>query len=132
MYKIIQTVENGKPQLCIVPESWEMNGILFWPKSKADKLVKDPQSMPGQGWFEMPCQCKRKMLSSMELAEQELKKMLQSQDTGEESDIAETVLRPMQRIKKPKVHLPRVRNKENNAYASNFNSIAELCSEVSC
>lgn len=43
---IVQTVENGKPQLCIVPESWEMNGILFWPKNKADKLVKS-QSMPG-------------------------------------------------------------------------------------
>ena len=83
MYKIVQTTEKGKSQLCVVPEGWEINGILYWPKNKADRLIKDAKSTPGDNWFEMQCSVKRSNLITFDVAEEELENMLLCEDTDD-------------------------------------------------
>lgn len=81
MFKIVQTTERGKPQLCIVPAAWEKNGTLYWPRKKAEKLVIDGSSTPGDDWFEMTCIVKRTKFKTLAAAETELEEMLECDDT---------------------------------------------------
>lgn len=85
MFKVVQTIEKGSKQLTIVPSSWECNGELAWPKFRADKLIKNGDSMPGETWFRMTCKLKSHLLT-YEIAEEEMERMLEREDTEQEED----------------------------------------------
>lgn len=116
MFKIVQTTERGKPQLCIVPAAWERNGTLYWPRKKAEKLVIDGSSIPGDDWFEMTCVVKRTKLKTLAAAETELEEMLECDDT----DASPALQQPP---KKAKVILPR-KKPVRPASQANFNPLA--------
>lgn len=47
MFIIVETIEDDEVNLCVVPESWEKNGILFWPPGrKGLNLRKDDSILP--------------------------------------------------------------------------------------
>lgn len=95
-FKIVRTVERGKPQLCIVPAQWESNGILKWPKKSAEKLARNNNSTPTHDWTPISCMVKRRNLASYEAAEFELQTMLEHTDTEQEDDRV-TLRRPVER-----------------------------------
>lgn len=95
-FKIVRTIERGKPQLCIVPAQWENNGILKWPKKSAEKLAKNNDAIPTHDWTSINCMVKRRNLVSYEAAELELQTMLEHTDTEQEDDRV-TLQRPVER-----------------------------------
>lgn len=119
MFKIVQTLEKGIKELTIVPSAWENNNVLFWPKRRADKLIKYPQSTPEEGWFSMKCTLKRCNLSCYSDAEEELENMLERDDETEQDEEQPKNIRK----KRPRVLLP----KKNIDQENNFNYVAEDC-----
>ena len=63
-FKIVQTEENTKYFLSVVPSGWEEHGILFWPKGPAlTNLIKDENSVPDkEKWKKIFCVKKRENL----------------------------------------------------------------------
>lgn len=116
MFKIVQTIERGLKQLTIVPSGWEYNNQLHWPKLGAEKLIRTANSLPEANWFTMACKLKRNHLFNYEIAEEELNRMLENDDT-EQEDILE-----VQTKKRPSVKLPKSISSEHN-----FNELANKC-----
>lgn len=83
-YKIVETVEKGKCKLFLVPNNWEQNNILHWPKWKVETLLAAEDSYPDASWHNMKCQVKRTGLLLIANAEAELVKMCQKSDTESE------------------------------------------------
>lgn len=44
-YKIVQTIERGKAVLVAVPQQWEQDGILYWPRKNSEKCKKIENSV---------------------------------------------------------------------------------------
>lgn len=84
MFKIVETVEKGSKKLTIVPSGWESNSELAWPKFRAVKLIKVADSLPEDSWFRMHCKLKRNHLFNYDVAEEELDRMLEKDDTEQE------------------------------------------------
>jgi len=40
MFIIVETIEDGKKNLCVEPESWEKNEILYWPSGRKGLNLK--------------------------------------------------------------------------------------------
>lgn len=118
MFKIIQTLERGSQKLSIVPAQWELDGELAWPKSRADRLIKISDSKPDDTWFRMPCKLKRNHLINYQIAEEELDRMLEQDDTTDQEE--KTI--PVGSRKRSKV----CRNKF--VFNEDFNVLAEVCS----
>lgn len=119
MFKIVQTIERGEAQLCVVPHKWEKKGKLYWPKMKADKLIMEGESAPGKNWLEMDCTLKRQNLSQDD-AEKELNRMISSIDTDEGAAVPSI---PVQK-RKPRVLLPKRTN--YSILPQDFNEIATV------
>lgn len=85
-FKIVQTLERGKLVLSAVPEKWEQNGILYWPRRKVEDLLKNPFSCPEASWTSIQCVVKRSGISSLESAEREVTQMSSMSDTEEEQN----------------------------------------------
>lgn len=119
MFKIVQTIERGQKHLCTVPDKWENAGYLYWPKSKAEKLILEGNSVPSSDWLEMRCVLKRRNLASYEEAENEISKMMYVTDTDEQD---QGIFQ--QKRKKAKVLLPQSSRAESSA---NFNEVALAC-----
>lgn len=83
-FKIVLTKERGKFQLTIVPDKWEQNTILHWPKRRVEELIEQDLSCPDDSWLTMKCQDKRTGLISEQSAEAELTTMLLESDTDTE------------------------------------------------
>ncbi|XP_030745005.1 uncharacterized protein LOC115888657 isoform X2 [Sitophilus oryzae] len=122
MYKIVETIEKGSKQLTVVPQAWEQEGILFWPKMKAEKLIKIGTSIPEDSWFQMSCKLKRRELETYETAEKELRAMLKKEDSTE-SEEPEVVPRP----KRVRVMLPK---KSTSGYDFNEMAIKAVCTDA--
>ena len=122
MFKIVETVEKGSKKLTIVPSGWESNGELSWPKFKADKLIKVADSLPEDSWFRMSCKLKRNHLLNYDIAEEELERMLEKDDT--ELSSQEDLDTYERSRKRPRVLLP----KHTVQYCENFNDLANACS----
>ncbi|KAF5277589.1 hypothetical protein FQR65_LT15934 [Abscondita terminalis] len=120
MFKIVRTLERGKPTLSVVPNGWEQMGMLYWPRRKPEKLVKQADSLPTTGWLELKCQVKRQNLPTYQHAEIELRKMLANDDTDGITDFEEVPVP----TKKTKV-LPPKRNATYRTPQANFNSLVE-------
>ncbi|KAL4702371.1 hypothetical protein ACJJTC_018283 [Scirpophaga incertulas] len=84
-YKIVQTIEKGRPVLTAVPDGWEINGTLFWPK-KHEKLRRIEYSKPETNWRPINCILKRSNLSSFSQAEHEINSMSNASDTETDND----------------------------------------------
>lgn len=110
-FKVVQTSERGKTLLSCVPQKWESDGILMWPRSKADKLLKAEESTPNEEWLSMTCTVKRNNLSYHE-AQLAMNLMSDYTDTDEDNNCS----------------LPPPKQKGEN---NNFNDIATACLEVS-
>lgn len=125
MFKIVQTIEGSKLELTIVPTAWECNNVLKWPKKNAHKMQKIASSLPESHWFQMKCKVKRNNLPTYEIAENELEKMLEVEDTEQEESVPTKVSERPSRILIPN------RKYENSANQNDFNSLTEHCLMVS-
>lgn len=91
-FKIVQTSNKGKFELCAIPSAWGLNGTLKWPpvdskKSKAAlkataNLLEDANSVPGSDWREFKCILKRTNIPTIEVAEAEIDVMMRESDTS--------------------------------------------------
>lgn len=70
MFIIVETIEDDEVNLCVVPESWEKNGILFWPPGRKDlNLRKDDSILPDcNNWSKQKCTVKRKNFTTFQAA----------------------------------------------------------------
>lgn len=87
-FKIVQTVEKGRPRLCIVPSIWEEDGKLFWPTEKIknrSRLVRDETSFPSPNWDILDCTVKRTNIETYMAAEHEIQIMENHTDTDNET-----------------------------------------------
>lgn len=86
MFIIVETIEEGKVNLCVVPESWEKNGTLFWPPGrKGITLRKDDSSFPDfENWSKQKCCVKRKNFTTFQDAVQAERYLSQFDDTEDE------------------------------------------------
>nr|XP_023012616.1 uncharacterized protein LOC111502702 [Leptinotarsa decemlineata] len=119
-FKIVQTVEEGQKQLTIVPSSWIHNNQLSWPITGADELIRNPYSMPEASWFTIACQLKRSHLMTYEIAEEELKRMLEMDAEQEE------VINSIQPKKQRRLILRRAKPSQND-----LNTSPQECLEAS-
>lgn len=87
-FKIVETIERGKPQLSIVPSCWEKKGLLRWPPKKypINKLVTNENSIPQADWLTIKCVLKRTSILSYSRAEEEIDMMAQYSDTSDVND----------------------------------------------
>ncbi|KAJ2938860.1 hypothetical protein O0L34_g18489 [Tuta absoluta] len=87
-FKIVETIEKGKPPSSIVPSSWERKGLLRWPPKKyaINKLVTNENSVPQADWLTIKCVLKRSSISSYSRAEEEIEMMAQYSDTSDVND----------------------------------------------
>lgn len=87
-FKIVQTVEKGRPRLSIVPSVWEDSGKLFWPTEKVKnraRLAKDENSFPSPNWDILDCVVKRSYVATYAEAQTELRIMENYTDTDNET-----------------------------------------------
>lgn len=71
LYKIVQTIENGKPQICPVPSQWVKDDkILLWPPAELSEkaLAKPATVLPSDNWEKWDCVVKRDHIVSYSLA----------------------------------------------------------------
>lgn len=86
MFIIVETIEDGEVNLCVVPESWEENGILFWPPGrKGLNLRKDDSILPDfNNWSNQKCTVKRKNFITFQAAIKAEKYLSRFDDTEDE------------------------------------------------
>lgn len=127
-YKIVQTIEKGKSVLTAVPESWEQDGVLKWPKKvKEERLKVSEDSCPLDDWWKFNCIVKRKDIISYDAAQREINRMCMYSDT-------ETCASDLEN------NIPAAQTKQNKKRAiiqtvptplEDFNDVALECSLVS-
>lgn len=114
-YKIVQTVEKEKCTLFFVPNNWERNNLLHWPKWKMETLLASEESYPNASWhryYEMPSKKDGVIVN----AEAELANMCQKRDTNSKEFGSQMSLKSQVRIAQE--------NKRN------LNSIQELRKKI--
>lgn len=97
-FKIVQTVEKGRPRLSIVPSVWEDGGKLFWPTEKVKnraRLVKDENSFPSPNWDILDCVVKRSNIAMYAVAQTELQNMENCTDTDNETSASRPIPAPV-------------------------------------
>ncbi|KAJ8708564.1 hypothetical protein PYW08_001630 [Mythimna loreyi] len=101
-FKIVSTRRRGKVELCTVPDTWEIKGILRWPKMYGDILAKNDSTQPQSDWLTYKCLLKRRNYRTYEEAEDELTKMLEKTDTDDTDDGERSYKRttPPQKVKR--------------------------------
>ncbi|KAF9406096.1 hypothetical protein HW555_013402 [Spodoptera exigua] len=82
-YKVVQTIENGKICLSVVPNNWEKEGTLSWPPRSEASSILDENSVPGKNWSTFPCIVKR-ICNTYKAAGLAVKAMENVTDTDEE------------------------------------------------
>lgn len=122
-YKIVQTVEKGKSVLTSIPDTWEDNGILKWPKKKAEKLKKNDNNGPDNSWLKSRCTVTL-YIESYEEAEKEIERMCDYSDTEPYADTENEDLGPAkQKRRHHKLQPTTFHNK-------NFDNLAQECLKV--
>lgn len=91
-FKIVQTVENGRKLLTIVPHHWEQMGTLFWPRKSTVNAQDDSDSnKPDDKAHKYRCIVKRQNLQTYDEAENILDVMQQQSDSDDKSkDLSQT------------------------------------------
>lgn len=92
-FKIVQTRESNHILLSVVPDRWELDGKLKWPKSSEIKIKKsaftamqrDENTVPGDNWTAIKCRLKRQCPTYDEAVAQS-KVMSDNSDTSDASD----------------------------------------------
>lgn len=123
-YKIVQTLEKGKSVLTSIPDTWENDGILMWPKKLSEKLRKNEKNYPQDDWLKSNCIVKRRNISTYEEAEQEVENMCKYSDTEQFDDTENEDPCPPKRKKRQHKIQP-------IPFLEDFNSFAEECIPVS-
>ncbi|XP_045473413.1 uncharacterized protein LOC123679900 [Harmonia axyridis] len=123
MFKIVETVENNRKVLTIVPTNWETNRTLSIPRRFASKLQRESDSVPEPNWITLPCKVKRSFLPSFEMAEEELDRMVDADETDRDDRVMIPAPTP---CKRPRVSLPKKICSTINDTA-NFNYLANSC-----
>ncbi|CAG9790335.1 unnamed protein product [Diatraea saccharalis] len=85
-FKVMQTMERGCLRLTTVPEQWEKNCILLWPKTNAEKLRRRENCYPDPTWTAFNCILKRNHLRSFKDAENQIDAMSNRSDTETENE----------------------------------------------
>ncbi|XP_049886767.1 uncharacterized protein LOC126381311 [Pectinophora gossypiella] len=97
-FKIVQTRENNRSVLTVVPSNWEKDGVLYWPRKLSDnKQIHNENSTPGTDWKPMSCRTKR-VMHSLEEANAEVERMAQISDTENEFDSPTPTPRPRNKM----------------------------------
>lgn len=91
-FKIVQTIEKGKPKLSIVPHHWETAGVLFWPKSAGRNTNDDSDNnRPDKSFQHFNCVLKRSQIPSYRAAEEMVCIMQNESDTDDvDRDVSQT------------------------------------------
>ena len=121
-YKVVLTIEKGKSVLTSVPESWEKNGILFWPPKNATEKIKQ-EAYPQDDWKSINCVVKRKNVVTFENAEEEIDRMCEHSDTEYIETADEMPSKKRLKKKKAKISI--------SSTQPDFNDQAQECIKVS-
>lgn len=128
-YKVVQTKENGREFLSVVPAGWEKDGFVKWPSKNCDtktkalykNLMADVASVPPDDWISVKCRLKRSCETYAE-AKLEWKCMSDKSDT-EQSD-------PMPPPKTDKIPTPKrdVKNRQHigRSDANDYNEMVRF------
>lgn len=101
-FKIIQTKERGNILLSVVPDCWELDGIVKWPQSGKIKIStfiamqRDENSLPGIDWVDVKCRLKRQCATYEEAVKQS-KEMSDQSDTEASDAMPPPVVLPPKR-----------------------------------
>lgn len=102
-FKIVQTKEKSGILLSIVPDRWELDGVLKWPqhgKIKPTSLAsmqRDEKSVPANDWMELKCRLKRQC-ATYEDALRQTREMSEASDTdGTDHSMPPPTLLPKKR-----------------------------------
>lgn len=117
-FKVVQTMERGRLRLTAVPDQWEQNGTLFWPKNKQEKLRRQENCNPDQTWTTINCIVKRTNLRTFKDAENEIDAMSDRSDTETDNEHRFQTKKPSQVI-------------QSGSIAKTFNKMAQELVEVS-
>lgn len=117
-FKVVQTMERGRLRLTAVPDRWEQNGTLFWPKNKQEKLRRQENCDPDETWTTINCIVKRTNLRTFKDAENEIDVMSDRSDTETDNEHRFVTKRPSQAI-------------QSGSTVKAFNKMAQELVEVS-
>ncbi|KAG5874929.1 hypothetical protein JTB14_015755 [Gonioctena quinquepunctata] len=127
MFEIVETVENNRKELTIVPTNWETNRTLSFPRRFTSKLQRKSDSVPEPNWMTLPCKVKKSFLRSFETAEEELDQKVDAYDTDRDDQVMMPAPTPR---KRPRVLLPKKTGSTIDDTA-NFNYLANSCVVIS-
>lgn len=113
-FKIVQTIEKGNAVLSCVPQEWERDGILYWPRKQQYRLQREEPSQPDEHWQQFNCILKRQNVQSYRDGINEIDIM--SNDSETDDNNAEVVKKARNCVEIPQ---------------QSFNTIAEECLMVS-
>lgn len=139
-FKIAQTNEKGKLNLCVVPTGWESDGILWWPPAKSKmnnstflKMQCDGTSQPEADWVKVNCIIKRKDILSFAAASKECQYMISMSDTNSSSDEADAskIMPPPEPPGKKRKLAGSSRKTIGRAPATNFDKMVRIAFLVS-
>lgn len=69
MFKVVEIkTSTRKPQISLVPAKWVEGDTVFWPKTNASILLKDPKSEPLPSWDQHKCVVKKSCIESYDAA----------------------------------------------------------------
>lgn len=95
MFKIVQTIEDDCMVLTTVPESWEKDGILYWPPGRrAYTLRKNPNNFPDvETWSKSRCTVKKNKIPTLKNALEDEKELSKYANTEDEERLSKSVNR---------------------------------------
>lgn len=75
LFKVVKCIQGGKFTFAIVPDEWERDGTIQWPrKYKFGKLTLGEILHPGEEWIEIQCVVVKKDIQTYKDAEKVLMK----------------------------------------------------------
>uniref|UniRef100_A0A1B0GNF8 Uncharacterized protein n=1 Tax=Phlebotomus papatasi TaxID=29031 RepID=A0A1B0GNF8_PHLPP len=87
-WKVVKTIEDGRSLITAVPDSWEQDGLLFWPPPELgaiEKLRLNLTIVPDKSWAIYNCEVKAQRIETFRDAKK-LEKMLSNIETENEED----------------------------------------------
>lgn len=98
-YKIVKTKEGKNRSLALVPASWEVSGVLSWPKLKSDtevnKFIENrtaPGSTPGVEWINCTAKVVETNILTYAAGNAKLSVLLKRRDTSSSTTDNEEII----------------------------------------
>lgn len=98
-YKIVKTREGKNRSLALIPASWEVDGVLSWPKLKSDTKVNNyikncipPGTTAGVEWIKCATKVVETNILSYDAGNTKLSALLKQQDSSSSTTDAEEMV----------------------------------------